>query len=187
MTHEHPNDPIANFWLSHVDHEPRYPTGETQETAMAMTLSAGTNTSLSGLPDARFTADFAAYLLTRLRRAERHISSPKAQGKIATSLHRLQKASAGGQSYRCADAVGIVCPYRRLCVTSEGYFGLGPEAMRPGDSVCVFYGGGVPFVVRAKGKEWLLVGEVYMHGLMSGEAVRAARKGRRREEMFVLV
>ena len=44
--------------------------------------------------------------------------------------------------------------------------------MRPGDIICIFSGGRVPFIVRAEGSEFRLVGEAYVHGLMEGQAVK---------------
>lgn len=179
-------DPIVDFWLEHVEDSRCYPTGESQETAMALTLSAGGNTSRSGLADARFSADFAAYLLPRLKRSERYAPT-QTRDKINASLHRLQKTSEGGQASRYADAVANVLLYRRLCLTDQGHYGLGPEAMRNGDSVCVLDGGSVPFVIRPEGPCWMLIGEIFVHGLISGEAVRAVHRGRCQRQKFVFV
>ena len=70
---------------------------------------------------------------------------------------------------------------RRFFVTEQGYMGLGPRLMRPGDVVCVLLGSGVPFVLReggGVGGGWYgLVGECYCHGAMDGEAVRELDKG----------
>lgn len=59
------------------------------------------------------------------------------------------------------------------CVTKMGYAGLMPGDVRTGDEVCVFTGGGVPFVLRRTGvgETYTLVGAAYVHGLMYGEAM----------------
>ena len=56
------------------------------------------------------------------------------------------------------------CMLRRLYVTKQGFLGLGPAAMRAGDSVCLLLGAGAPMVLRERGGYWVLVGETYVHG-----------------------
>lgn len=58
--------------------------------------------------------------------------------------------------------------------TKGGYVGLVPEATLATDLICVFQGGRVPFIVRPRGREYTLIGECYMHGLMHGEAFRGS-------------
>ncbi|MCJ1460505.1 hypothetical protein MMC28_010887 [Mycoblastus sanguinarius] len=68
-----------------------------------------------------------------------------------------------------------VAPCRRFFTTIGGYMGLGHPRMQPGDKVCVFMGGAVPWVIRQEGEEYVLIGECYVHGLMDGEAMRTER------------
>lgn len=180
------NDPIVPFYLAHIDHEGRYPTGEPQDLALATTLAAGASATRSGAADTILHADFAAYMLPRLLRARGHLSSRTKQN-LHASILRQQQLSDGGHAPRYADAVANALPFRRLCATREGYFGLGPAAMRAGDCVCVLDGGRVPFIVRASGEKWRLVGEVFVHGLMSGEAGQAVRAGRGGRRVFGFV
>ena len=63
---------------------------------------------------------------------------------------------------------------RRLCVTRKGYMGLVPNSAREGDSICVFIGAEVPFVLGRSGDEYRLVGDCYVHGIMKGEALDMA-------------
>lgn len=60
---------------------------------------------------------------------------------------------------------------RRFFATLGGYMGLGPPGMRPGDVICVFLGGPVPWVIRQEGNEYVLIGECYIHGCMNGEVI----------------
>lgn len=62
---------------------------------------------------------------------------------------------------------------RRFFATIGGYMGLGPPGMRPGDLVCVFLGGPVPWVIRREGNEYILIGECYVHGCMNGEVINS--------------
>ena len=48
---------------------------------------------------------------------------------------------------------------------------LGPSNMQPGDLICVFLGGPVPWVIRQDGEEYVLIGECYVYGLMDGEVM----------------
>lgn len=62
----------------------------------------------------------------------------------------------------------------KLCHTTKGYVGLVPGNARPGDKICLFRGGAVPFVLRparVAGQYWL-VGECHIHGIMYREALR---------------
>ena len=69
-------------------------------------------------------------------------------------------------------ALGYAAPYRKFFTTQKGTIGLGPRSMRPGDLVCILSGGRVPFIVRAEGPYFRLIGESYVYGLMADEAVK---------------
>jgi len=65
---------------------------------------------------------------------------------------------------------------RRVCVTKNGYVGLGPPLSVIGDIVAVVIGAQTPFIVRrvkgtAEMNQFQLVGECYIHGIMDGEAL----------------
>lgn len=64
---------------------------------------------------------------------------------------------------------------RRMFTTRDEYIGLGPNGMQSGDLIALFEGGKVPFVVRKKGEKYKLVGECYIHGIMSGERFEEAK------------
>jgi hypothetical protein len=60
---------------------------------------------------------------------------------------------------------------RRLFISSScGYIGLGSENILPGDTICIFLGAEVPFILREKPNgQYTLIGEAYIHGIMDGE------------------
>ena len=60
---------------------------------------------------------------------------------------------------------------RRVFYTSKGYMGIGPAAMKIGDSVSLFLGGQLLHVLRVDGQTQEYVGECYVHGLMDGGAI----------------
>jgi hypothetical protein len=71
---------------------------------------------------------------------------------------------------------------RRFYLTKQGYLGLGPTIMQPGDQLCVLLGGRLPFVLRSTSadKIYTFIGEVYMYDeeILSGRTGIAARTGK---------
>lgn len=59
---------------------------------------------------------------------------------------------------------------RRFATTRKGYYALVPDKSAVGDTIAILRGGNYPFVLRAQGQSWSLVGECYVHGVMNGEA-----------------
>ncbi|KAK4204523.1 putative HET domain-containing protein [Triangularia verruculosa] len=57
----------------------------------------------------------------------------------------------------------------------KGYVGLAPKETTPEDIVVLIYGGSTPFVLRPAGvaREYYLVGEAYVYGVMDGEMMDA--------------
>ena len=75
----------------------------------------------------------------------------------------------------------LMLPGFRFFITKMGYIGLGPENMRIGDTVHVFQGGSVPFVLRQATQQTVFsrretgyqyVGNCYVQGIMDGEALQ---------------
>lgn len=61
--------------------------------------------------------------------------------------------------------------FRKPFVSEKGFVGLGPEGLEPRDSICVFLGARVPYILRErKDGSFKVVGEAYVHGIMYGEA-----------------
>ena len=61
---------------------------------------------------------------------------------------------------------------KRLLFTHEGYIGMAPHETRKGDKICLLFGCRVPVVLRQRVEGgYELVGEVYVHGIMKGEAM----------------
>jgi hypothetical protein len=118
---------------------------------------------LSGRSAAQIHKDGAAYLLE---------AEPN-----------LQAMAVNGNAASYASLARNFCHNRSFVVTVEGCVGIGPVGTQPGDSVAVIFGGGVPYVIRAYEERFQLVGEAYIHGLMSGEAVEKWRKGELEEKV----
>ncbi|CVK94881.1 related to HET-6OR heterokaryon incompatibility protein (het-6OR allele) [Fusarium mangiferae] len=66
------------------------------------------------------------------------------------------------------------CDGRKFFLTEKGYIGIGPRCLEPGDSVCILFGAEMPSIVRPvapSSDEYLFLGNVYVHGIMDGEAI----------------
>ncbi len=66
---------------------------------------------------------------------------------------------------------------RSFFVTKDGLTGLGPLGCRKGDKVCVLLGCRCPLVVRPVEGGFVIVGGVFVHGMMNGEMLYKLRSG----------
>lgn len=66
-----------------------------------------------------------------------------------------------------------MCSQRARFATRGEMIGIGLKTMVRDDLVCVLYGAAVPFVIRpvTDGTGYILIGECYIYGLMSGGEV----------------
>jgi hypothetical protein len=79
--------------------------------------------------------------------------------------------------YNCAAWCYLL--QRRVFRTSRGYLGLGPDQVKPGDHVVSLFGGHIVYVLRqASPRDWIFVGECYLHhwDLMTGLLADTIRK-----------
>ncbi|PMD22529.1 hypothetical protein NA56DRAFT_535467, partial [Hyaloscypha hepaticicola] len=61
--------------------------------------------------------------------------------------------------------------------TQKGYMGLGGLDCKPGDLVCILYGGRTPFILRRRdvdSETFEFIGDCYIHGIMYGETLDLA-------------
>ena len=69
--------------------------------------------------------------------------------------------------------MSLTIGHRRVFRTNDNLLGVGPDNMELGDEVWVLAGSCTPFALRqvnTQGTEYRLLGEVYLHGMMHGEA-----------------
>ncbi|KAF2423016.1 HET-domain-containing protein [Tothia fuscella] len=109
--------------------------------------------------------------------------------EIARQTTRLvdEETEPGIQQGYWKDCVGWIREtsfHRSIFSTGNGYVGLGSNALRVDDVVCVLFGGRVPFVLRPCGGYYQFVGDAYVHGMMDGEAMDRYEKGEYREQIF---
>lgn len=62
---------------------------------------------------------------------------------------------------------------RQFGVTANGMMGWVPLIAKPGDSVGLFAGCRIPYVLRAVEGGYKIVGDTYLHGVMDGEGERS--------------
>jgi hypothetical protein len=76
-----------------------------------------------------------------------------------------------GMACEIQNAVNRASWNRMFFVTENGYIGIGPVGMAPGDDVFLLLGGHVPYVLRSKETSacYHVIGESYVHGVMDGE------------------
>ncbi|EXA44155.1 hypothetical protein FOVG_05658 [Fusarium oxysporum f. sp. pisi HDV247] len=59
---------------------------------------------------------------------------------------------------------------QRMATTRPGYLCMVPWPARAGDRIALLQGGRTPYVLREAGGKWKILGDCYVHGIMSGEA-----------------
>jgi hypothetical protein len=71
------------------------------------------------------------------------------------------------------NAMAGICGCRRFFFTRKGYMGLGPPNVKVGDEIALLFGGPTPYVLRDDSHGFYqYIGEVYVHGIMHGEAMK---------------
>ncbi|TGO16829.1 hypothetical protein BTUL_0023g00020 [Botrytis tulipae] len=89
------------------------------------------------------------------------------------SVTEKQPRKYGKEDFSCLEEeIEAANDVRTLFRTRKGYLGIGAQSLRPSDEVWVLAGALVPFILRRGEDEFYeLVGEVYLHGVMHGEAL----------------
>lgn len=153
-------------WESIVQSAQPHPTGEDMATVFWHTLIA--DNGVRGDESDKYHRDlYDAWENIN----ERNIALVQKRKSNWTPLVEIQTLNMRAVEFHAA--MVEVCVGRRIFVTTQGYIGLGPADAREDDLICVLHGSPVPFLLRPSetGGEFELVGECFVHGLMSGEAL----------------
>ena len=98
--------------------------------------------------------------------------SPTVNDKAAAYTYTKKLA---GEMMLFLEALGHVAVGRRIFRTENGWLGLGPRSLEIGDSVWILAAARTPYALQklSDGNQdaYELVGEVYVHGAMHGEAL----------------
>jgi hypothetical protein len=69
-------------------------------------------------------------------------------------------------------ALSLVAQKHRLCVTRKGFFGLGPQKTKPGDTICLIPDMTCPATLRPERPLYYsIIGGAFVVDIMSGEAL----------------
>ena len=184
-----PSDPnfIADLWFKFALESRGYPTNQSCAAAFLSTLAAGgRGQTLTAEQKKAFSADCSAYLFPLLTRLRQYMPS-RDRRRADAELKVLKELRGSGDAERFHKTIAPPCCGRRFFVTRRGYFGLGSNAMKVEDRVCLFQGGKTAYLVRPTGRQaHHFIGDAYVHGLMNGEMLPMLRSGRLRGKEFVL-
>lgn len=166
------------FWVMAEDYVPEiYPNGQTRDEALWRTLVGDENFdgSVSG-SDWHFPAQDhlgGDYAMFKFAVVASQLEPEQVTGLIllnglASELHLMPQAIK-----RICSAMGKKAWARKFAVTDKGYMALVMHGAEVGDSICVLTGSKSAYVLRdGEGGKKKLVSEAYIHGFMSGEAMR---------------
>lgn len=92
--------------------------------------------------------------------------------RIMAAHQRSSDREMEAAAERYNNAARIAWKGRAFFATEGGRVGIGPEDMRPGDSVHVFFDAHAPYILRfdTSKQAYTLVGQAFVAGLMFGEA-----------------
>jgi hypothetical protein len=166
--HRMEDHPVLEFWRRQQANPTLYPTGDLSIFAYAVALTAGTHDQHISIED--YIKSFEAYLV-RLQEVEMQ--------KLDDSNSSCPKEMKTGNWRKWERAARDTCWNRTIFTTHKGYIGVGPKFLLVGDLVCVLSGGRVPFILRRKGDIFQLIGECYVYGIMSGQAVELIERSRK--------
>ncbi|KAH8719515.1 heterokaryon incompatibility protein-domain-containing protein [Phaeosphaeriaceae sp. PMI808] len=98
-----------------------------------------------------------------------------AHGNVASIVYNVTKDVFTAMEYskkrykEIRSRINKAAKNRALFVTSKGFIGLAPWNAQKGDAIVVLLGGCTPYILRPKKKQYTLVGETYVYGIMGGE------------------
>jgi hypothetical protein len=99
-------------------------------------------------------------------------------------INRLEAHANMGNGNRFFDTARSACTNRQFLRTSQGWRGVGPQTVEPGDMLVILFGSHVPFILRKHDTFYRLISDCYMNGLMDGEAVQMWEDGELKIEDF---
>jgi hypothetical protein len=99
-------------------------------------------------------------------------------------IDQLEAHAHRGNGDRFFHTARSACSVRVFLRTSQGWRGVGPRTIEPGDTLVVLFGSRVPFILRKHGSFYRLIGDCYIDGLMDGEAIQMWESGELKAEEF---
>ncbi|CZR56554.1 uncharacterized protein PAC_06443 [Phialocephala subalpina] len=74
----------------------------------------------------------------------------------------------------------------RFIVSASKHVGLAPQATQEGDKIVVLLGCDFPVIMRNLRDYWILIGEIYVDGIMYGEAMTELQSGKYTKSKFCI-
>ncbi|CAG9983867.1 unnamed protein product [Clonostachys byssicola] len=167
------NAQLEEWAMNHLSSEPK-------RLALSLTLTAG--------------QDWYGTIIKEHMDCEHHLKCFLdwicTQNWMSSPRNGLRVGHSSLRAERYAQAMRNVCHGRKAFTATGCSMGLGPDVLRPGDLVCVLFGGPVPYILRPlRGNAYHFVGECFVPGYMDGEAItqwKAGTLGAQETERFVL-
>jgi hypothetical protein len=117
----------------------------------------------SGVADNELMQEFCRTLVAdqddRGDRATTAFCKPYFDGETLATLPAKLAEAFEEESIGLSPRMSEVCSGRSMLGTSKGYIGVTGKACKPKDVICILLGAGVPFIVRSRGPEYILIGE----------------------------
>ena len=117
----------------------------------------------SGVSDKELTQEFWRTLGADQddigQRATTAFCSPYFEGETLTRLPAKLFKSIEEEPFALPPRFVEVCEQRLMLGTSKGYIGVASSSCKPKDVICILFGAGVPFIIRSRGPEYILIGE----------------------------
>lgn len=181
------------LWMSRFASSlgPRYVTGETTLEAFWRTCVTDASASWHEQPAPQsYLRALGVHAWTATSTMEdeheglmQSLKNPVLEELVSQCLRESEKEKAMGLVTEVIMHFGRQTFNRKMCTTTAGYLCLAPPSVLVGDEVHVLAGAKVPFLLRKSEREaaaeqdygdaqlYTLIGETYVHGLMSGEAL----------------
>ena len=118
---------------------------------------------------------FCIFQQFRLRHAEFHLNGHKFKDFFPPSVTDCEDSKKMGQ---ILENMATTLSHRRLVGTKGGFLGLATENVRDRDLIFILIGCRFPVVLRPQGEYYRVVGEIYVYGIMNGEAMEVLEQGK---------
>ncbi|KAI0444870.1 heterokaryon incompatibility protein-domain-containing protein [Xylaria telfairii] len=165
-----PQRVVSRAWKDYLELSRAYEKGDETLKAWCLLLTAGKDWSGELVSDTQqHLADMGAYMCDDV--SDIYLNLPKIPGAET------------GDGYRFDLAFKNAYQGRKLLLTDDGYVGIGPVSTRKNDFICLLSGLVMPIILRPTDKGYQVVGEVYVHGIMFGEA--SGKPGTELEEFVI--
>jgi len=132
-----------------------YPTGESITDVLLHTLCWDNNTSFERLAPGEYQENFDAWLNI--------LQSSNPLEAVAKDLFEDEMA------YSYTHRAEFLMWGRFLSTTANSHLALVPMSASTDDQIVILSGGKLPFVLRATGSTFKIIGPCYVHGIMDGE------------------